>query len=992
MSPHNRSVFLCHNSADKKAVLFIAHKLQEHGVKVWIDRWSLVPGEPFQAEIERALSGVSAVAVLVGPSGQSPWQDAEMQLAIDRRITSKDSRVIPVLLPGAKKSDLKSRFLAQATWVEFEEGLQDEEALSRLIAGIEGRAPGPAGRIASTQTITPYRGLAYFDVQHAGIFFGRGDVTDRLLEKLRHSRFVGILGASGSGKSSVARAGVLAALAQDMLPGSSRWPAVAFTPGSKPLENLAYAICDAAGAPRDGIKVQEQIEAFRRGNNLLHLALRGSDAKPERIVLLVDQFEEVFAGSVSKEDRGAFIDNLVYAATTEGGPGVVIITMRADRYGDCASHPDLGQVISASHELLGEMTPGQLREAIEKPALAAGSSVEPALVAELLREIAAKPGCLPLLQYLLRSMWDQSPGEPLSYSRFAELGGIAGALAQRAEEAYSKLEPPQQQSCRSLFLSLVEPGPEGRFFRRSVPLERMELAGGMEVLGALADARLITLTPSGQVGSEILVQVVHETLFTAWPRLHAWLQQDEELLLWQRRLNVKLLDWEKRRRAHGTYLEGVLLLEAEEWAKRRPEAIASEQAQYIRASRRRELKRKLRLYVSVAAVVIAALAGWWWVSRVRHVDYLISQARSLMEAKPPLALALAFEANIRRGRETAGLLQDAYQAASSPPIEHDDNTKAIYDVAFSKDGHWMATAGQDGTARLWNASYTEVARVEVPGYARAVAIRPQADLLVAAGGAGTLKLLATTVGQVQLLKTGAADLTAVAFSPDGSWFVAAASDGHIHRFTVPPDGQPARTYGPLDTGVVNAIGVSPDGQRFAAGGEEFRIIFTDASAGNQSAPPFQTTAPVKDLSFSRDGRVGAACLSGQASVFDPAGKVPPFSPVESGVASAALSSDGEHFAVATADGAIGLWSVQSRQRIATFRTDGIATKLQFNWDGTKLAAANDRGKVRIYELSIDTLRIRVLEVMKREGAEIMRDCGEYLSHARCVAYAGGAVP
>ena len=234
-------VFLSHSSSDKPAVEELARRLAKEGIQGWLDKWNLIPGDAWQPAIEKALAESETCAVFVGPSGLGPWQNEEMRAAIDRRVreSGRRFRVIPVLLPGAERAERSSlpTFLVATTWVEFRDSLDDADAFHRLVCGIRGVEPGPGPGQAIYEGQCPYRGLRVFDVEDAPIFFGREALVQWLLNEVRPAtegqpvnRFLAIVGASGSGKSSVARAGLVAALKHDAVPGSSRWPIAIFRP------------------------------------------------------------------------------------------------------------------------------------------------------------------------------------------------------------------------------------------------------------------------------------------------------------------------------------------------------------------------------------------------------------------------------------------------------------------------------------------------------------------------------------------------------------------------------------------------------------------------------------------------------------------------------------------------------------------------------------------------------------------------------------------
>ena len=232
-------VFLSHSSADKDAVEAIARHLEdEAALHPFLDKWHLIPGNPWQEELEQALDTAGTCAVFIGPEGVGPWENEEMRSALNDRVTRPGFRVIPVLLPGAvlPQQGRLPRFLASLTWVDFRSGLQDPEAFRRLVAGIRGHSPGPeeTGAAPAGPSVCPYQGLARFDEAQAPFFFGREADTQHLVEHLRTQRFLAVVGPSGSGKSSIIRAGVLPQLRQGALPGSAGWTYLVCTPGAHP--------------------------------------------------------------------------------------------------------------------------------------------------------------------------------------------------------------------------------------------------------------------------------------------------------------------------------------------------------------------------------------------------------------------------------------------------------------------------------------------------------------------------------------------------------------------------------------------------------------------------------------------------------------------------------------------------------------------------------------------------------------------------------------
>ena len=347
-------VFLSHSTQHKPAVEELARWLIREGLTPFFDAWDLIPGEEVQSALERGLATSRTCAVLVGPGEFGPWQLREMRAAIARQVQTREREgsfhVIPVLLPGARRPaeaiELPD-FLKVNLWIEFPETLDDEEALHRLRCGVLGVPPGPRPGAAVAASESPYRGLEFFDLVHASIFFGREKLTLDLVEMLRDqldgpgTRLLAVVGPSGSGKSSVVRAGLIPVLKRGALEGSATWHPLIFKPGQDPFENLGIELAKLPGGA--GLLAETRsflgIDRFGRDHaRSLHtaakLALR-NDPPSARLLVVADQFEEVFTLCKLEEDRRALFDNLLEAAMVPDGPVVLVLAMRADFLGKC---------------------------------------------------------------------------------------------------------------------------------------------------------------------------------------------------------------------------------------------------------------------------------------------------------------------------------------------------------------------------------------------------------------------------------------------------------------------------------------------------------------------------------------------------------------------------------------------------------------------------------------------------------------------------------
>jgi hypothetical protein len=435
-------VFLSHSSADKPAVEELGRRLLKEGIEVWLDKWHLIPGDPWQPAIENALAASETCAVFVGPGGFGPWQNEEMRAAIDRRVrdSNRRFRVIPVLLPGAQRAERSSlpTFLVATTWVEFRDSLDDQDAFHRLVCGIRGVEPGVSPGKAIYEGQCPYRGLRVFDLDDTAFFFGREALVEWLLNELQPAaagqqanRFLAIVGSSGSGKSSLARAGLIAALKRDAIAGSSNWPVAICRPGSDPLESLAVALSRVVNIGQGVSALADLAADFRESEKTLHLVARRSlpeNAPDMRLIVFLDQFEEIFTLCHEAGLRDALVGNLLYAAKVAQGQTLVILTMRADFYGKCAPIAELAAALSDHNFLVEPMTDDELRCAIERPAQLAGCEFDSGLVDVLEQDVRNQPGALPLLQHALLELWNNREGRRLTVKGYQEIGRLEGAL------------------------------------------------------------------------------------------------------------------------------------------------------------------------------------------------------------------------------------------------------------------------------------------------------------------------------------------------------------------------------------------------------------------------------------------------------------------------------------------------------------------------------------------------------------------------------------
>jgi WD40 repeat protein/class 3 adenylate cyclase len=463
-----------------------------------------------------------------------------------------------------------------------------------------------AGRTHSRDERCPFMGLVSFDVGDADLFFGRERLVAEMVGRLAGSPFLGVVGPSGSGKSSAVRAGLVQALSDGALPGAHAWTRVIMRPGAHPVRELDRLLY--AALPADS---RSKMSADSDADDPLRAAAEAlpPEARP---LIVVDQFEELFT-TADDAERDHFIGILERAG--RGGYATIVAAIRADFYGRGATYPGLATLLADAHVLVGPMTADEYRRAVEGPARRAGLAIDPALVDALIFEVAEEPGALPLLSTALVELWDRREGRAIRLAAYAATGGVRGAVARLAESTFETLDQDQQRIARGLFLRLSS-GEGDSVVRRRVPLAEIDAVENQRVAGvvrALTDARLLTI-------GEGTIEVAHEALLREWPRLVAWIDEDREGRRLREHLASSAREWQSRERDPAELYRGARLTAAIDWTTDHTFELNETERTFIAESRQlataetirqRRSNRRLRglLAVSAVALVVAVAAG-----------------------------------------------------------------------------------------------------------------------------------------------------------------------------------------------------------------------------------------------------------------------------------------------------------------------------------------------------------------------------------------------
>jgi DNA-binding SARP family transcriptional activator/WD40 repeat protein len=586
-------------------------------------------------------------------------------------------------------------------------------SVAELVAAIESATAGRTVTTAAPKPSTiegpnPYRGLFAFAEPDAEVFFGREQLVEQLVEDLAAHPFLAVVGPSGSGKSSVVRAGLLPRLR------STGAFVATMVPGERPLAELEIALSRVASTP-----VPSLAEILADDAGGLGAVLRAVLPEPEReLILLIDQFEEAFTASDPAE-RDLLMQSIFQALDDPAVPLRVVITARADFLGPILDHAIVGGQVRDHSRLVTPLDSEELHVAIVGPAETAGVAVESALAARLVSDAATAPGSLPLLQYSLTELYEHRVDGVMTVDAYQRLGGMGAVLSQRAEEIYSGLDANGRAASRRLFSRLITPGEGTDDTRRRARQSELANVSG-DLLGAYGAARLIAFDrdPSTR---EPTVEIAHEALIREWRRLRGWIDEDRDGVRILRRLTTSTAEWEASDRDDSELYRSNRLGTLEEWAVEHEAELSKAERAFFDASRaqrddhalvdRRRVRRLRSLLVTVAVIaVLATVAGLLAVVQSREADSnareadvrrVMAESQVAVDDEPNRALLLALEAyRLDPSTETLGTIVTAGAGSPTAWLGDITNGKSYRRVAFLDDG--LVVASNDQSIEVWD--------------------------------------------------------------------------------------------------------------------------------------------------------------------------------------------------------------------------------------------------------------------------------------------------
>jgi DNA-binding SARP family transcriptional activator/WD40 repeat protein len=814
----------------------------------------------------------------------------------------------------------------------------------------------------------PYRGLLRFEPEDTDWYFGRERLVADLVATVASSRVVSVVGASGSGKSSLTRAGLVAALRDDALPESSTWPQLLITPGADPMLELARALAPVCHAASAG-QVRDQLLDDPESLTAFTARTLGGGKGVSSVLLVVDQLEEVFTVCRDEALRDRFLDVLVGAANDPEAPTKVVAAIRADYFGSCASHPAFADLLGSTSVLVGPMRPDEVQRAIVEPARLAGLVFEDGLVDRILDDVGSEPGALPLLETALLETWDRRTGTMMTIEGYEAAGGVHGAVAHLAEEVFGRMSANEQDLARALLLRLAEPGVGGDDVRRRAALDELLVdEAHAAVLANLVEHRLV-------VTGDATAEVAHEALLREWPRLREWLDEDREGRRTQRALAVAAQDWSTRGEDDDLLFRGTRLAAALDVADAHPANVNPVEREFLAASRarqdrelheaRRTAHRFRQLTGALAVLLVLALVagGFSLVQRARanrNADQaerrvrvsdsarLATEARTLAGQDVDRSVLLAVEAyRLHHSfftQETLGLVL----AASPRGLERSIAVKA-HGVAtnLSRDGRLLAVPDTDGTVRLVDVNTGELVHVlEASGNGEAVATRFSNDGRYVSSGStvGTVTVWEVATGHIvgQPLIAGGGGPAYGVFDPsDSSRIFIARHDGIVTLWDLDAAQVVPRSLFEVPAATKSTVPVlltiSGDGTKLMVGDSDAGMPTSRSQVWDVVRGVPLATVPGAVGAFSTDGSVVVTTITGRVQRWDAVTGEPvgtPIVPDSPAGPLAALSPDGHSVAFATLDNRVWVFDLETgREADAPLRLHTSLTLVSFLADG-----------------------------------------------------------
>ncbi|KAB8320721.1 hypothetical protein SD81_003950 [Tolypothrix campylonemoides VB511288] len=828
---------------------------------------------------------------------------------------------------------------------------------------------------------SPYKGLKKFEPEDKDLFFGRDQFLTGLVNELEQTNLILLLGASGSGKSSVVRAGLIPWLLQKW---RSRFVHLTFTPDSDPFESFYASLLSKYK------QTEAQIAREAKAGTLTQVVNRLKQPD-DYWLIFIDQFEELFTTSQSQK-RDQFIDSLVQLSKTKQRSVKIVATMRADFLDHLSPYPQLVKATDKHRPFIAEMQRDELRLAIEQPAAQHGVVFEVGLVEEIIQNVQGQAGYLPLLQYTLNLVWETEvknhdiQDRTLNINTHRQLGGVWGALHQRIEKNYNNLTKEEQTCVQRIFLRLVEIGGDEESGTQWKPVRRramrFEFNDPLEqkVLAQLIDQNL--LVSNYQPQSEVsTVEIAHEALLTSWTRLNEWIGENRNSIALRNRLNEDVAHWQKTKVDDelwsGSRLEQALELRRNEVFNQVLGGFGDIANQFIDASigRRDRQRRRTVIGLSVFSTVTLALAAFSTFHYQRAETGQLaalrqtSQARFAANRNKLDALLVGLDAAKRSKSQIWGnanpqtqsdmhetLGEGVYWTRERNRLEGHD--KAVQSVSFSPDGQMVATGSYDRTVKLWRSDGSLITTLK--GHTKpvmSISFSPDEKTIASGSLDKTVRLWDRNGKLIRLIQAhNSSMIFSVHFSPDGKTIATGNQDNTAKLWGI--DGRLLKTL-EGHRGAVRQVSFSPNGNQIVTVSED-KTVKLWSRDGKLLKTLDKHSDSVGSADLSRDGQfLATASLDRTVKLWNQEGQLLQSLPHPEGVWSVSLSSNGQTIASGSQDGIVRLWARDGRLLDTWAGHKGAITSVAFSPDGKILATVGNDGITKFWQVNRSWLTVLV---------------------------------
>lgn len=785
----------------------------------------------------------------------------------------------------------------------------------------------------------PYRGLFHFGPDDAPYFCGRDVFIEELFAATQTRNFIPVLGASGSGKSSVVLAGLVPRLQKE-----GHWLFTHFRPGSDPFSAMAEALVPLYRRDSDTtdeiVQTNKLAKHFHNGDiSLSNVISKIQRNYPNHKVLLIaDQFEELYVSCQNNEKQHSFLEQ-VLQVINNNAQFYFVLTLRADFFGNALSYRPFADALQDADVKLGPMDREELKEAIEKPAKSRGVNLQDGLSERIIEDVEGKTGNLPLLQFALKQLWEKRDGMELTHKAYKEIDGVENALANYANNVYQGLDKEEQQRAQQIFIQLVYPG-EGTEHTRRLATRAEVGEDNWAVVTKVADKRLVVTGSreeekkssvssqhpnSDSIEREETVELIHEALIHKWQLLQVWIQSDRDFRTWQERLRASMRQWRISNEDKGALLRGFPLNEAENWLEKRRNYLSPDEQKYIEISlkvkQQEEDKRKEEEF----------------------------EKRILTEANETLEQAnQKAKRKIKIGTIIFGI--SVFFAAIA-------STYGVIALKEAQEGTKLEQAGVNALRQMPSSEIDALLSAIQVGQDLKKLIkdgRPVKDYPATSPILALQKILAT-IRQQNQFDTGQKGITSVRFSPDGQYIGTAGKDGTVRILSLSGEEKLALEghKGKYGEGQANSVSFSPDSKTIATAGEDGTVKLWNLS-GKLLLTLQEKEGGIKSVRFSRDGsKIATAGYYGIARIWDLSGKqLATFKGHDGAIGDINFSPDGKTIATAANDGTVRLWDYSGKQ-LAQFLVNkgGKLASVSFSPNGQYLATAGYDNTALIWNLS-----------------------------------------